>query len=161
MLVVGGAGILAPAAQALGADGTTVLIVGRRQRESAPRPWAMFDARSAREWSSRRAGLDGWAGASVIAYEPAVSSESLDVLTADTVEPRVLVRPSAVAAPEGADDAAFTIPELAGWTQVVLGWHPDGSWHDSAEISAAALDAWRTGCSRVLGIVRPWEGRPS
>lgn len=160
VLVVGGTSILAPAADCLRARGARVLVVARRRRQGKPQPWATFDARVASEWSSHVTAPDGWAGTSVIAYEPALSAASLAVLTAQTVRPRVLVRPSAAAAPNDGNDveAMFQISEITGWIQVILGWHSDGSWHDPVDISLAALEAWGTHRSCVLGRVRPWEG---
>jgi hypothetical protein len=56
-----------------------------------------------------------------------------------------------------------TIEDLPddGSVHVVLGWTADRRWHTPDELSAAALDALRTGADAVLGKVRPWSDRPA
>jgi hypothetical protein len=163
VVVVGATGVLRPAAELLVARGTPVLGVARTATGLAalgevlgalfePHP---FDGVVPLELAVRPSGA--------IVYGPAVGDATIGALRQATDGPTVLVLTSAAAAPGPERWTVADLPPSPGVRRLVLGWTEDGAWHDAAAISAAAVDLLDAPVDqdRVLGVVRPWSGRPS
>lgn len=154
VLIVGATGVLAPAATALARGGTAVTGIARTAAADGPADLLLVEARSA---SLLAAALAGHRWAAGIAYGPAVTPASIEVLRGAVDGRLVLVRVSAFADPAL---GGFPVPPDV----LQLGWRdlPGGGtrWHSAEEVSAAALEMLGDGLGRVLGSVRPWERRP-
>ena len=166
VLVVGATGILAPAVAELVAAGHRVLAVARTAAD--------LDA-LAGEYGERVRTLpadgtdpgfvprvaDAVVGrplAGALLYGPAIDHAGVTGVAGLSAGPVVHVLTSAASAP------GHRLPEPpAGVRRLLLGWHPTGRWHTAAEVSAAAVALWEAGseADRVLGVVRPWQERPS
>lgn len=180
-LVVGGAGILRPAALELLRTGHNVTVTARTQASIA----ALADAAG-----SHRERLQGIAGD----YEQAGALESALTQAIETAGPFELalvytaadarvaraalaahpagtvvdVLTSAHGAP-GVDArvrARYALRGRERSVRLLLGWAIEAGaprWHTPAEISAATLAACEaaTGCELVLGVLRPWRDRPA
>lgn len=151
VLVVGASGILAPAAAELVARGDPVTGVGR----TTPMPTGVEPVHvDATDADALACALIGRWDA-VVAYQPATSDASLEVLRARA--PRlVLVRTSAAAHPSLGDVRIAPDTLLLGWIADDAG----SRWHDARAVSAAALEVLDDGAGSVLGTVRPWGDRP-
>lgn len=152
VLIVGASGILAPAAAAFVARGVPVAGIGLTRAMPAGVEAIHVDATDA---DALRAALGDRRWSAAIVYEPAVSSDSIGVVSgaADRV---VRVRTS------GAVDPAHGEAEVPEGV-LQLGWTagPDPArWHTPEEVSAAALEVLADGMARTLGEIRPWERRP-
>jgi hypothetical protein len=153
-LVIGASGILAPLAAALAEAGDEVTGVARTR--SAPSGVATVLVDAASPGALRSAlGAGGWDRA--VVYAPAVSVESSAVIDALVSGRTVVVRTSSAADPAR---GPLRIPDETlqlGWTSA-----PDGGtrWHSPDEVSTAARLVLEDGRGRVLGRVRPWDGRP-
>jgi hypothetical protein len=170
VLVVGGTGILRPAADALAAAGRTVSVVARGAPE--PRGALHHVAADATDAGALEAALEEAVRvrgplALVVAYAPFAPPEALGALARRARDVVLHVLPSAVAAPGAAPaEAALRAPRGPGATRaLVLGWAEtdDGAtrWHTPAEVSGAALRALAVrGPVSVLGLLRPWARRP-
>ena len=154
VLVVGGTGILRPAAERLVAAGHDVTSVSRSVGNmplgvhaitvDAQDSGALGAALGDRKWDS------------AVVYTPATSLESLDLLRDAVHGTFVTVATSSAAAPSLGNP-----PLQAG--ELVLGWHPSPTgarWHTAGEVSEAALQVLATSRSRVLGVISPWGDRP-
>jgi NAD(P)-dependent dehydrogenase (short-subunit alcohol dehydrogenase family) len=169
VLVVGGTGILRPAATALLRSGEQVTVVARGVAPSVrgARPVAV-DVTDTRALA---AGLDDAIAAAgpiglALAYAPTAPAGSLAELAARVHGRLVHVLVSRWGAP-GADRIVRDrwAPDGAGSTvRVTLGWvaGPRGArWHTPAEVSRGVLDAARGDAPEVvLGTLEPWEQRP-
>jgi saccharopine dehydrogenase-like NADP-dependent oxidoreductase len=153
VLIVGAAGILAPAATTLAGEGSVVTGIGRRRPMPAGVETLNADARDAEALASA-IGERRWEAA--IVYGPASSPESLEVLRAAVDGRVVVVRTSADADPALGEVSLPDDTLQLGWTG------PAGAirWHSAEAISDAALQVLADGDGRVLGRVRPWEERP-
>jgi hypothetical protein len=180
-LVIGGAGVLRPAALELLRAGHRVTVTARTQASIA----ALADAAG-----SHRGRLRGIAGD----YEQAAALEPALIDAVDAAGPFELalvymaagapVARAALAAhpaatvvdlltsahgAPGVDASARARYALRGRersVRLLLGWARDAGasrWHTPAEISAAALAARgaATDCELVLGVLRPWRDRPA
>jgi hypothetical protein len=161
VLVVGGTGILRPAAVALAAAGAAVSVVSRRAgaadvRADLAQPGSLGVALGA----ERR--FDA-----ALAYAPWATADNLAELAArvDGVLVHVLV--SAWAAPGVRARERDTWARAGGRRTVwlTLGWVPgaDGEvrWHTPEEVSAGGLAALGGGrAEQHLGQLRPWAARP-
>ncbi len=152
VLVVGGTGILAPAVVGLAARGMVVSIVSRnKHRTSDIGDIVVADVTNVPNFvtalGDRRFDL-------ALAYLPFGDQAAWDVIDA-RADRVVQVLTSAYAAPDGPE------PPLPGRPRLILGWHPSGRWHTPEEISAAALALTESGDEAVLGVTRPWDGRPA
>lgn len=150
VLVIGGTGILAPAARALAEAGATTT-AGARGRRAAPTgvELLVMDGRVGFDADGRR-----WDQA--IVYLPAVTAQTLTLVREAVSSRLVEVRPSAAADPARGDFALEA-------DVLQLGWAEEGGerrWHSPDEVSAAALQVLADGDGRVLGLVRPWGDRP-
>ena len=161
-LVVGGTGILAPAAAALAARGWTVSVLARGAAGDgavavdATDPAALAAALDA---AIARRGPLGLA----LVYAPFAPADAQAAIAARVPGTLVHVLVSAWAAP-GADRAARDrwAPDGAGATlRVTLGWTA-GRWHTPAEVSRGVLRALDGDeAEAVVGRLRPWSGRPA
>jgi hypothetical protein len=161
--VIGGTGILGPAAAALGRAGTPVTVVARR---AAGPHAAAVDATDAAALARALDGAIAARGpfAAALAYAPFAPAASLRAVAARVPGTLVHVLTSRWGAP-GTDPATRDAwaPDGAGITRrLTLGWAPGPRWHTPDEVSAAALAALRgdAPAEAVLGALRPWEGRP-
>ena len=171
ILVVGATGVLRPAALALASSWATVVA------------WALHPESLAGLVSAARAPVetlavdysDGDAVTKTLSAHGPFDAALLycptacaDVVTAfaDAVKgPVVCLLTSAAAQP--VHDAPFELASVdvpQGCRRLLLGWAEDDGvtrWHTPEEISAAALDVLFTGHERLLGVVRPWDRRPT
>ncbi len=153
VVVIGATTTLRPLASVLVAGGAEVLAIARDM--SNPPEGCATAAVDARDAAALDRALGGRRWNVVVAYEPAVSPASLEVIERCS-DRHVLVRPSAAA-----DPAHSTDDFVAANDELVLGWRDGASrWHGPHEISAAALLVLDDGHGRVLGHVRPWADRP-
>jgi len=187
VLLVGGTGILAPAARTLVARGVPVVVVTRdRARVDAAigaSPLVtscVVDAADAAAWPAAVAAQAAAAPLTeAVVYLPFPTAGPLVPVAAAVTGTVVGVLTSGAADPSG---RGFDVP-VGGpppCTRVLLlGWHDAGArarWHTPEEVSAAALDvlagagaprpAARYGITGVdvvhtLGRLQPWAGRPS
>lgn len=153
VVVIGATTTLRPLASVLIAGGADVLAIARDM--SNPPEGCTAVAVDARDPVALGRALGSQRWNVVVAYEPAVSPASLEVIEGCS-DRRVLVRPSAAADPAHSADEF-----VAARDELVLGWREGASrWHGPNEISAAALLVLDDGHGRVLGRVRPWTDRP-
>ncbi len=154
VLVVGATGILRPAAATLAAEGHRVTGVAR-DASTLPAGVAGLAADATDAFALASAlGDDTWDRA--IVYCPTTSAQSLSVLHSAVTGSVVRVRTSDAAAPGSPDPLVEPDVLLLGWESTAQG----SRWHTPAEVSAAALDVFETGQSRMLGVVTPWSDRP-
>ena len=185
ILVVGASGILRPAASSLLAAGTDVIAVGRESDRlgdldastrglrtsaalhvvaaDASRP--TFPAVVRRLLDSRRLRLDG-----AIVYAPASAPDVIEACVTAMGCAFVEVLTSQAAEPRSTDHqwSVADLPPIEGCQRsrrrrLVLGWQRRDRvprWHNSEEISAAAVAALVLPGDRVLGSVTPWHDRP-
>lgn len=154
VLVVGAAGILAPAASALMKRGAEVTGISRRRRSPAGVDGLHVDAH---DLPALDAALGSARWEAAIVYAPAVTARTLPRIAAAVDGRVVLVRTSAAA------DPAHGLEPVLAPDVLLLGWVDDGRstrWHTPQEVSDAALEVLADGEPRILGAVRPWERRP-
>jgi len=188
VLVVGASGILAPLVHALVSKRSHVVAVSRPpgvppapgRGDGAP---LGRDDRAPTHGSPRVIGADtttlagAWAVANcgpldyAVFYGPALTAQTLAVLTNAVRYRAVLVLTSEAAAPTGPGDEGAGLAPLAARYRarpqdavVLLGWKSvdrgRSRWHTPGEVSAAALEALEGYGDVLLGRVRPWEQRP-
>ncbi|BEP14774.1 hypothetical protein acdb102_30850 [Acidothermaceae bacterium B102] len=171
ILVVGATGALRPAAFALASSWATVVAWALHQESldgfaSAARAPVETIAVDYTDVAAVTATLaaQGTFDAALL-YCPSASADVVTHFARAVRGPVVCLLTSAAAAPvrdEAFDLASVAVPQ--GCRRLVLGWAGDDGatrWHTPEEISAAALDVLFTGHERVLGVVRPWDRRPS
>jgi NAD(P)-dependent dehydrogenase (short-subunit alcohol dehydrogenase family) len=161
VLVVGATGVLRPAVFALARDGRTVYALARpgARLDELVRPHVEPVAVDYRDVGRLAAALPEVDAA--LLYCPAAPPTSVDVLLHSTDGPVVWLLTSASADPADVGvEFRFGARVAPNVTRVALGWAGGPRWHTPEEISTAALDALGDGTERVLGAVRPWEGRP-
>jgi hypothetical protein len=170
VLVLGGTGILRPAADALTQLGWLVTAVGTGARPAgAGQRLLSLDARDV---PALAAALDddvreGGRYAAAIVYAPVTGWPALEAVAAHTDGTLVDVLTSGVAAPD-ADAAPVArraeVPGPASVRQLLLGWteQPPIRFHTPQEVSDGALALLQQdGSARAtLGVVRPWSDRP-
>jgi len=165
--VVGGTGILRPAAAALARTGVAVTVAARGARAAAP-AGTHPAAADVRDPVGLAAALDAAIAARgplglALVYAPAAPAAAQAALAARVPGLLVHVLTSEWAAP-GRDRTARDAWAAAGpgaTKRLVLGWR-GARWHTPAEVSAAALAlALGAGHEATLGAVRPWAARPA
>lgn len=162
--VVGATGVLRPAAERLVERGVRVVGVARTIAALEAMRGALGDLFSPHP-------ADTTAGcpelplrlAGALAYGPAVGGRTVAALREATDGTVVLVLTSAAARPGREEWSVTDLPPMPGVRRLVLGWTASGRWHDATAISEAALDLLGADSDedRVLGVVRPWAGRPT
>ena len=172
-LVVGGTGILRPAAEELARRGHTVTVVARHPVDETPQIFAAsVDVRSTR---ALKATLDdaiaarGPFGLGLV-YAPFAPASSMEAIAKRSSDRLIYVLTSQWAAPN-ADRT-----ERDGWApdgacgrhltqHIILGWKygTEGPrWHTPEEVSFGVLAAIEHGSHETtLGTLRPWSERPS
>lgn len=164
--MVGGTGILAPAAAALARTGAQVTIVARGARND-PRAGLFGAPADVRDPAALARALDVAIAARgafglALAYAPWAPAPAQAALAARVPGLLVHVLTSEWAAPgrSRAERDAWA-PDGAGTTRrLTLGWRA-GGWHSPAEVSAAALAlALGAAPEATLGAIRPWADRP-
>jgi hypothetical protein len=166
-LVVGGTGILRPAAQTLAGRGSLVTVLARGAIDRPPREFAA--AVDVRDAPALGAALDDALAARgplelALVYAPFAPATSMEAIAKRVSGRLIYVLTSRWGAP-GADraDRDAWAPDGAGslTQRVTLGWthEPDGArWHTPEEVSHATLDALEHGAGETtLGTLRPWS----
>jgi hypothetical protein len=161
--VVGGTGILKPAALALRRSGLPVTVVARgAQGEGA----AAVDAT---DTTMLMAALDAAVAergefTMALVYAPFAPAASLAAIAQRVPGVLVHVLTSRWAAPDAnPEERDAWAPDGPGVTKrLLLGWAPGPRWHTPEEVSAAALAAAHGAeAERTLGATRPWGERPA
>jgi hypothetical protein len=169
--VVGGTGILRPAALALAAQGRRVTVLARGARDE-PGTGLSGAPADATDMMALAAALDAaiaargpLALALVYApFAPAAAQAAVARRVPGTLVHVLTSRWSAPGVDPGERDA--WAPDGPGPTRrLLLGWavEADGTtrWHTPAEVSAAALSAAHSAQREsALGALRPWSDRP-
>ena len=152
--MVGGTGILAPAAAALVASGSAVTVVGRGGRPAPP--GSELREADARDASALASALGEREWDRALVYGGAIAEDAVGVVRSRVAGRCVTVRTSA------AVDPALGEPRIPS-DVLQLGWTADvpARWHTPEEVSAAAIEVLADGEPRILGVIRPWGGRPS
>lgn len=169
VLVVGATGVLRPAVEHLLGDGWTVLAAARGAARLAGLSARVLPVPlDVTEPGSVSVALAQHRVDAAVLYVPMAPDAVRHLLArylADVPGPVVEILTSRWAA---TTDAAESPPDMHTLTPaplgtpVLLGWvGAERRWHTPAEISAAALHAFRSGQPAILGVVRPWSGRPS
>jgi hypothetical protein len=170
-LVVGGTGILRPAAQTLAGRGSLITVLARGAIDRPPREFAA--AVDVRDAPALGVALDDALAARgplelALVYAPFAPATSMEAIAKRVSGRLIYVLTSRWGAPgaERADRDAWAPDGAGGLTQrVTLGWahEPDvARWHTPEEVSHATLDALEHGASETtLGTLRPWSECPS
>lgn len=157
ILVVGGTGILAPAALELVRQGYRVTVLGRGGRAAPPGTDAL--AADAKDGDALRGALGAAIWDRALVYSPAVTRNTLDLIRSRVAGRCVLVRTSSAVDPEAGEPVVPRDTLQLGWVPATGEVPP--RWHSPVEVSRAALDALASGEPRVLGSIRPWAARPA
>ena len=170
-LVVGGTGILRPAAQTLAERGWRVTVLARGATDEPPQQFAA--AVDVRDTPALAAALDGAISARgpfdlALVYAPTAPAASMEAIAGHVEGRLIYVLTSEWSAPE-ADRARREAwaPDGAGnlTQRVTLGWTYGAEgvrWHTPEEVGRATLDALEHRASETtLGTLRPWSNRPS
>jgi hypothetical protein len=169
-LVVGGTGILRPAAQTLAQRGWRVTVLARGATDEPPGWFAA--AVDVMDTPALGAALDDAISARgpfdlALVYAPTAPATSMQAIAGHVKGRLIYVLTSEWGAPD-ADRAARDAwaPDGAGHPtqRVTLGWTygAEGArWHTPEEVSSATLDALESDASETtLGTLRPWTDRP-
>lgn len=157
VLVVGATGVLAPAVPLLLDAGHDVVAVARTAADLAALSERYGDGVRTLVADATLSSFDPGRLDGAILYGPATSAATVSGVVATCDGPVVQVLTSAAA------DPGRTLPPAEpGVRRLLLGWTADGRWHDAAQISRAAVDRLLGDdeAETVLGVVRPWSGRP-
>lgn len=169
-LVVGGTGILRPAAETLAGRGWMVTVLARGATDEGPRRFAA--AVDAGDAPALGAALDAAISARgpfdlALVYAPFAPAASMEAIAGRVQGRLIYVLTSRWGAPDAdlADRDSWAPDGAGNLTQrVTLGWtrEPAGPrWHTSEEVSRAALDAIESGARETtLGTLRPWSESP-
>lgn len=169
-LVVGGTGILGPAARALAERGWRVTVLARGATDGPQRFAAAVDVR---DTTALGAALDEAIAARgpfelALVYAPTAPAASMRAI-AGRVEGRLIyVLTSEWSAPEAdRSERDEWAPDGSGriTQRLTLGWtygEEGARWHTPEEVGDATLDALeRDAPESTLGTLRPWNDRPS
>lgn len=169
-LVVGGTGILHPAARALAERGWRVTVLARGATDEPPGLFAAVV--DVRDTPALGAALDEAISARgpfdlALVYAPTAPATSMRAIAGRVAGRLIYVLTSEWAAPD-AERAARDAwaPDGAGHPtqRVTLGWTygPEGArWHTPEEVARATLDALENDAGETtLGTLRPWTDRP-
>lgn len=170
-LVVGGTGILRPAAETLAERGWPVTVLARGATDEGPRRFAA--AVDAGDAPALGAALDEAISARgpfglALVYAPFAPAASMEAIAVRVPGRLIYVLTSEWGAPDADRDArdAWAPDGAADLTQrITLGWTYEGNgarWHTPEEVSRAALDALEGGAPETtLGTLRLWSECPS
>lgn len=170
-LVVGGTGILQPAAQTLAERGWLVTVLARGATDEPPQQFAA--AVDVRDTPALGATLDEAISARgsfdlALVYAPTAPATSMEAIARHVAGRLIYVLTSEWSAPDAdrsrrdawAPDGAGNLSQRVtlGWTYGVEG----ARWHTPEEVGHATLDALEHRASETtLGTLRPWSERPS
>lgn len=170
-LVVGGTGILGPAAQTLAGRGWLVTVLARGATDEPPRRFAA--AVDVNDTAALGSALDGAISARgpfglALVYAPSAPAASMEAVAGRVSGRLIHVLTSEWGAPDAglAERDAWARNGAGDLTQrVTLGWTygPEGArWHTPEEISRGTLEAFDRGTREAtVGTLGPWSDFPS